>query len=158
MLIQDTIRFSDGWIGIRFVLQEAVINKKILLGVIVSDDGQAAVWAGVIDDLWKMGKPVGRGGPWKNENATAGDPSDPYLIGFYDRKMVTLEHDSPEDVQFTLEVEPLGHGPWMVYKKFTVNPGKKLEYIFPEGFQARWIRLRTDKNCKASSWFVKVHF
>lgn len=24
--------------------------------VIVSKDGKAAVWAGVIDDLWKMGK------------------------------------------------------------------------------------------------------
>ncbi len=122
--------------------------------IIVSDDGQAALWAGVIDDLWKMGKPVGRGGPWKNENTTAGVPSDPYLIGFYDRKLVTLEHDSPMDVQFTLEVEPLGHGPWMVYRELTVNPGEKLEYIFPEGFQARWIRLKTDKDCKATSWFA----
>ena len=49
--------------------------------VIVSKDGKAAVWAGVIDDLWKMGKPTGRGGPWKNTSVKAREPSDPYLIG-----------------------------------------------------------------------------
>ena len=31
--------------------------------IIVSDDVKAAVWAGAIDDLWKLGKPVGQGGP-----------------------------------------------------------------------------------------------
>ena len=25
-----------------------------------------SVWAGAIDDLWSMGKPTGKGGPWKN--------------------------------------------------------------------------------------------
>ena len=34
--------------------------------IIVSEDGKAAVWAGAIDDLWSMGKPTGKGGPWKN--------------------------------------------------------------------------------------------
>lgn len=29
--------------------------------IIVSDDGKAAVWVGVIDDLWQLGKPVGKG-------------------------------------------------------------------------------------------------
>lgn len=33
--------------------------------IIVSEDGKAAVWAGAIDDLWSMGKPTGKGGPWK---------------------------------------------------------------------------------------------
>jgi hypothetical protein len=32
--------------------------------IIRSDDGKAAVWAGTIDDLWKLGKPSGTGGPW----------------------------------------------------------------------------------------------
>ena len=31
--------------------------------VIVSNDGKAAVWVGVIDDLWQLGKPIGKGGP-----------------------------------------------------------------------------------------------
>src|SRR5690606_17360239 len=47
--------------------------------IIRSNDGKAAVWAGVIDDLWKLGKPIGHGGPWKDTPAKPGIPSDPYL-------------------------------------------------------------------------------
>src|SRR5690606_22649120 len=32
--------------------------------IVVADDGNAAVWVGAIDDLWKLGKPTGHGGPW----------------------------------------------------------------------------------------------
>ena len=54
--------------------------------IVVSDDGQAAVWVGAIDDLWEMDKPVGQGGPWVKSPVKAGEPSDPYLIAFYDQK------------------------------------------------------------------------
>ena len=79
--------------------------------VIVSEDGQATVWAGVIDDLWKLGKPTGRGGPWKNTSVEAGQPSDPYLIGFYDQRSLSLSHNAKETVTFTIKVDPVGHGP-----------------------------------------------
>src|SRR5690606_35448524 len=54
--------------------------------IIQSEDGQARIWAGTIDDLWKLGKPSGRGGLWENSQVQAGEPSDPYLIGFYDNR------------------------------------------------------------------------
>lgn len=122
--------------------------------IVVSDDGRAAVWAGVIDDLWKMGKPVGRGGPWKHSQVRAGEASDPYLIGFYDKKTLTLSHDHPEAVTFTVEAEPVGHGPWMKVTDLTVPAGKSLEYVFPAGFQARWVRFKSVKDCKATAWLV----
>jgi len=120
--------------------------------VITSDDGNAAVWAGVIDDIWQMGKPVGEGGPWKNAAVKAGVASDPYLIGFYDKRSLKLSHDSKEAVTFTIEVEPIGHGPWMIYQTFTVKPGDTLDYFFPESFQSRWIRFSVDKDCSATAW------
>lgn len=122
--------------------------------IIRSTDGKAAVWAGVIDDLWKMGKPVGEGGPWKNDRVMANTPSDPYLIGFYDKKAVTFKHDRSYEVTFTIEVNPMGHGPWMVYKKISVGPGEVAEHIFPDDFQARWVRLIANKDCEATAWFV----
>ena len=122
--------------------------------VITSEDGKAAVWAGVIDDLWQMGKPVGEGGPWKNSAVKAGVASDPYLIGFYDKRSLKLSHDSKETVTFKIEVEPIGHGPWMTYQEVTVKPGGTFEYIFPETFQSRWIRFVADKDCKASAWLL----
>lgn len=122
--------------------------------IIVSDDGKAAVWCGVIDDLWKLGKPVGQGGPWKNEQVKAGIPSDPYLIGYYDRKSLSLSHSSPVTVNFTLEVDPTGNGDWMTYLTCKVNEGEKWNHQFPKDFSARWIRFLSDVDTKASAWLV----
>ncbi|MGV3504035.1 MAG: hypothetical protein ACO1O1_10025 [Adhaeribacter sp.] len=122
--------------------------------IIRSADGKASVWAGTIDDLWQLGKPVGRGGPWKDSQVKKGVASDPYLIGFYDKRKLTLSHDAKEPVVFTLEVEPVGHGPWMAYKTFTVPAGKTVAYTFPDAFQARWIRFSSSKDCKATSWLT----
>lgn len=120
--------------------------------IILSDDGQAAVWVGVIDDLWELGKPVGHGGPWKNSRVKAGEASDPYLIGFYDDRSLEISHDSKEAVTFFIETEPVGHGPWMLYKEIKVRPGESFKYHFPENFQARWIRFKSDKDCTATTW------
>lgn len=122
--------------------------------IIASADGKAKVWAGTIDDLWKLGKPTGQGGPWKNSQVRANTPSDPYLIGFYDKKSLQLSHKSSEAVTFTVEVEPIGHGPWMNYKEVTVKAGETFNYTFPAGFQARWIRFSANKNCEATAWLT----
>ncbi len=122
--------------------------------VITSDDGKAAVWAGTIDDLWQMGKPVGEGGPWKNSEVKAGVSSDPYLIGFYDKRSLKLSHNSKDAVTFTVEVEPIGHGPWMTYQSIIVKSGETFEYSFPETFQSRWIRFTSEKDCMATAWLV----
>ena len=59
-----------------------------------SDDGHAGLWLGSIDDLWRLGKPVGRGGPWLHTAVKADAPSDPYLMTGYDRKRIELAHDA----------------------------------------------------------------
>ncbi len=120
--------------------------------IIVSDDGKAAVWAGVIDDLWQLGKPVGKGGPWKDAEVKAGTVSDPYLIGFYDRKQLVLSHQSDKDVTFTIEVDPTGNGDWMEYKLQQVKAEEEWTYEFPEEFQARWIRFSVDTDTKVTTW------
>lgn len=119
--------------------------------IIVSDDKLAAVWAGTIDDLWKLGKPTGHGGPWKDASVKANEASDPYLIGFYDKRSVKLSHKSNQPVTFTIEADPVGTGVWMAYKSFTVAPGKTADYEFPQGFQARWIRVKADRDCEATT-------
>jgi hypothetical protein len=122
--------------------------------IIVSDDKKAAVWAGAIDDLWKLGKPTGQGGPWKNTAVKAGEASDPYLIGFYDKKTLKLSHNATTPVTFIIEVDPVGNGPWMASQKITVAPGKTAHYNFPTDFAARWIRFKTDKDCEATTWLA----
>ncbi|MCQ2165731.1 MAG: hypothetical protein MJZ04_11260, partial [Bacteroidales bacterium] len=121
--------------------------------VVFSEDGNAAVWAGTIDDIWKMGKPVGHGGPLKETAVKAGEPSDPYLIGFYDRRDMTLSHTSTAPVKFTIEVGPTGDGQWFTYAEYEIAGGEKFEHRFPRAFQARWIRIVTDQDTKATAQF-----
>jgi hypothetical protein len=120
--------------------------------IIVSDDNKAAVWAGAIDDLWQLGRPTGHGGPWSNTAVSVGQPSDPYLIGFYDNRSLQLSHDAKTKVTFTITTDPVGNGVWMPYKTVTVAPGETFTYQFPKGFQARWIRFSSDKDCKATAF------
>jgi hypothetical protein len=122
--------------------------------VILSDDGKAAVWVGVIDDLWKLGKPTGKGGPWFRTEIAAGEASDPYLIGFYDDRSLTLSHDSGEPVTFDIEVDPVGNGPWMLYQRVTIGAGKEYKHSFPDHFQSRWIRFRSVSTTRATAWLV----
>jgi hypothetical protein len=122
--------------------------------IITSTDGKAKVWAGTIDDLWKLGKPLGQGGPWKNSQVVANAKSDPYLIGFYDKKSLKISHKSNQTVKFKIEVEPIGHGPWMQFKEVEVKPNETFEYTFAPDFQARWIRFSADKNCEATTWLT----
>lgn len=125
---------------------------KLNQHIIRSDDGRAAVWAGVIDDLWKLGKPVGEGGPWKEASVKKGEPSDPYLIGFYDNRTLTLYQQSEKPVTITVEADPSGQGPWMKYIEIKAEPGKEYTIDFPDHFQARWIRFTADKDCRATAW------
>lgn len=121
--------------------------------VIVSDDGKAAVWAGAIDDLWNLGKPVGKGGPWCETSVKAGEKSDPYLIGFYDKKIMSLSHSSKEDVCFTIEVDPTGNGEWIEYKKLVVPSGEIHTEELEKSFSARWIRFSVDTDVSVTAIF-----
>ena len=119
-----------------------------------SEDGKTAVWVGAIDDLWRLGKPTGQGGPWKGTQVGAGEPSDPYLIGFYDKKELNISHTSNETVTFTIEVDPVGNGPWMKWKEVSVKSGEIYTHTFSDAFQSRWIRFTSNKKCEATSWLV----
>lgn len=121
--------------------------------VIISGDGQAGVWVGVIDDLWLLGKPRGVGGPWNSAWVKTGVPSDPYLMTGYDRKSVALSHESTSDIKITLEVDIDGTGLWVPYKTFPVKPDETVRHTFPDGFSAYWIRAISDTDAYATVQF-----
>lgn len=112
-------------------------------------DGNNGLWFGAIDDLWKMGKPIGEGGVWKNTAVKAMDTSLPYLMTGYDKKEITLTAD--KDVIFTIEVNTDLSG-WHLYKKIPVKAGRPVKHIFPDGYNAHWIRVVADKDCIATAW------
>jgi len=119
-----------------------------------SADGKVGLWFGAVDDLWRLGKPVGRGGPWRKTPVKAGQPSDPYLMTGYDRKTVELSHDADAQVAFTLEVDVDHSGVWHRYAVLEVPPGKPVRHTLPPGYSAHWVRVTASRACAATAWFL----
>ncbi|MBF0199498.1 MAG: hypothetical protein HQL32_17415 [Planctomycetes bacterium] len=117
-----------------------------------SSGGKAAVWAGAIDDLWKMGKPRGQGGPWKNTPVQAQKASDPYLMAGYDHKSVALSSNTSTNINLEIDID--GTGVWIPYKSFVVEDQQSVEHTFPDGFSAYWVRAQSDTKCTATVWFT----
>ena len=122
--------------------------------IIRSDDGQCALWAGAVDDLWRLGKPRGAGGPWLQTVVQANAPSDAYLATGYDRKRLTLSHANKESVTFKVEADFTGTGQWSETIALTVKPGQKVEHVFPDAFGAYWLRLVTNQDAIATATFI----
>jgi len=106
---------------------------------------------GDIDELWKLPRPTGRGGPWRDTAVAAGVPSDPYLMGGYDEKTLELSHDGTKPVHVIVEIDPTGDGEWFAYATLDVPAGEPLLHRFPDGFLAQWVRLTADAACRATA-------
>lgn len=68
----------------------------------------------------------------------------------YDKKRAEFSAD--KDVAITLEVD-FDHNGWHVYKTFNVPANKTIEFEFPEGYSAHWVRVKADKDAKATVFF-----
>jgi len=110
-----------------------------------------AVWVGDVDELWKLPRPTGRGGPWLATPVEAGVASDPYLMGGYDEKTLDLSHDHQAAVRCDVEIDPTGDGEWFRYASLDVPPGRPLAHAFPRGFLAQWMRVTADTQCRATA-------
>lgn len=110
-----------------------------------------AVWVGDIDELWRLPRPTGRGGPWHETAVEAGMPSDPYLMGGYDEKELHLSHHAAETVAVKVQIDPAGDGQWFEYERVAVPPGETVVHHFPKGFLAQWVRLVPDVACRATA-------
>ena len=115
-----------------------------------SDDGKAALWVGVADDLWKIGKPVGVGGPWLGASVKAGVPSDPYVMTGFDRKSVTISSD--RDTEISLEFDATGDGVWIPLHSFRLKAGEEQSRDL-RGIRAYWVRAVSDADCTATVQF-----
>ena len=113
-----------------------------------------AVWVGDVDELWKLPRPTGPGGPWHETPVAAGSPSDPYLMAGYDRKRLEVSHDAREPVTVSVEVDPAGDGDWLPYATLAVPPGEPARHEFPAGYSAHWVRLTADRPCTATAAFT----
>lgn len=116
---------------------------------------QANLWLGKTDDLWSLGgKPAGWGAVWRQTPLQEGAVSDPFLMTGFEHKCVHLTQEGSSSTEFTVEVDFLGDGDWHAYDRFIVPENGYLHHVFPTGFSAHWVRVRTDAACTATAHFV----
>ncbi len=120
----------------------------------MSADGRAAVWLGAIDDLWRLGRPTGQGGPWADSAVTKDVPSDAYLLWGYGQRTLTLSHKAAMTVTMRIELDLDGQGRWLPYASLPVAAGATTAHVFPAAVQARWVRIVADQDCTATARFV----
>ena len=114
---------------------------------------QSNFWFGHVDELFGWGKPTGWGAVWKDTPVTADAPSDPFLMTGFDKKTLHLKHDSKTSVTFRIEVDFLGDRSWQTFKTIRVAAREYKPFIFPDGYSAHWVRIKTNKPCSATAQF-----
>lgn len=127
-----------------------------------SEDGRVGLWVGDVDDLWKLGRPEGGGGPWNHTKVEAGVPSDPYIMTGFGEKSLALSHDGNAPVTVSIEVDVSMranqganvYSRWHSLAQVSVPPTTTQRFAFPEGFSAHWVRLRADRSCLATATFT----
>ena len=69
------------------------------------------LWFGTLEDVAQFGEPSGYGGPWVDDAVSAGEPSDPFLVGGFGRCTLHLASAEPGAL-FEIEVDRSGRGLW----------------------------------------------
>jgi hypothetical protein len=118
----------------------------------VAGQPQSGIWFGKTDDLWSWGKPQGWGGPWRRTPVKAGEPSEPFLMTGFDKKVLHLKADKL--ARFEVQVDFLGSGEWVTYEKMNTSAEGYRYHAFPAGFSAHWVRIVPEVTCTASAEFI----
>lgn len=112
---------------------------------------QSGLWFGQIDDLAGFGKATGWGGLWWKDQVAAGTVSDPYLMTGFDHKTLHLMAGPNDEAVVDVEVDFLGDGTWVPYRRFGIKPGGYASHVFPAGYSAHWLRLRVETDCEITA-------
>jgi len=117
---------------------------------VTAGEPHSGLWIGKMDDLWNFGKPAGWGGPWWETSVQAHQPSDPYLMTGFDKKVLHVTADRP--VNLSIEVDFMGCGKFVKYLDVSLGDARTYaHHEFPVGFSAHWIRVTADRNCVATA-------
>ena len=112
---------------------------------------QSNLWFGRWEDLGGFGRPAGWGGPWVRDPVKANEPSEPFLLAGFDRRLVHLTHQAATPVTFTLETDSQGDGNWTPYTSVTVPAAGYAYHVIPSAFHGEWIRVKADRDVPAAT-------
>jgi hypothetical protein len=112
---------------------------------------QSNLWFGTYADLKTWGEASAAGAIWVKDPVTAGEPSAPFLIKGFKKRIAHFVSDKA--TTFTLEIDRDGSDRWETYTKVAVAAGGYAQHLFPADFDAQWVRVTASQACTASVAF-----
>lgn len=149
--LKMVVDFTEWMDGIVMACNDASLFDNRLLG-----RPQSNLWFTDREQLQQLGWPAGWGGPWVKDRVAADEPSEPYLFGPFDQKVIHLSHSEQESVLFTLELDVEGKGKWTKYAELSVPGNGYVQHIIPEQIKAEWIRAKTNRTVQETT--VYLHY
>lgn len=116
-----------------------------------SGQPNSAIKFGDIEDIWKGGKPTGKGYIWYKEATTTGTNSTAMLIRGYDKKTLHFYNQGAAAVNVAVKIVSYSD----VYTLATVAVAQNtlVTYSIPDGVGADWMHLATDAdNTTMTAW------
>ena len=154
-VIGDFTRWNDQLVfGCDDSAQKEFLNKRKVKGSIEGPgQSNSNLWFTSTEKPDQLGPNTAEGAVWISENVKAGEYSEPFLFAGWDERSAWIKNEGEQAVTFTLEIDVQGINSWKVLKTMQVKTGETSNLIFTEQETGEWIRLKTDKNTKAT-----VHF
>ncbi|MFM7186810.1 MAG: hypothetical protein ACKO14_03240 [Armatimonadota bacterium] len=111
--------------------------------VVTSKDGNAAVWLGVADDLWKLGRPVGRARIGLSIRNAGMWTSDPVLANGFGDAFITCQVSGGRGGVAFIDADISGDGTWVAISRIQVPPGGRGHAQIDKRLHPYWLRIRT---------------
>lgn len=101
----------------------------------------SAPWFGQLEDLDNWGPPAGFGGVWHHDAVTASQPSDPFLVSGFKRRLLHLKQTGGASLKVTIEHDADGSGAWRTWTNLTLAADGYTWHALPASLPAAWVRL-----------------
>jgi hypothetical protein len=75
------------------------------------------------------------------------------LFFLYNKKKY-LKHDSGDKASVEIEIDFLGDGTWSRLKQIEIPANGYIAEVFPDGYSAHWVRLRSQSAFNATAMFI----
>ncbi len=111
--------------------------------IVTSKDGAAAVWLGVVDDIWKLGRPVGRAQIGLTVRNAGMWTSDPVLANGFGDAFITCRVSGGLGGVVFVDADISGDGTWVGISRIQVPPSGRGHAEIDKRLHPYWLRIRT---------------
>jgi len=102
---------------------------------------QSNLWIGDYEELKNWGPKIGFGGVWLNDSFDAGEISEPFFVGGFERLNLHLVHHGGFPCRIELQVDREGTGDWKTLETVRIDGKSGYASFIAPSHNSQWVRL-----------------